>query len=101
MGTYLLIEAGPDMRCPAPARRRAFSLWSLRMKLLILVGVLAAVFGAYVLTRDSLGSRRSVVKVGGFEASVQEQSEIPKWAGIVSLAGGALLIGAGLRGRKS
>jgi hypothetical protein len=101
MGSYLLIEAGPEMSCPAPARRRAFPLWSLHMKLLILVGIVAAAFGAYVLTRDSYGSHRSTVKVAGFEASVQEQREIPKWAGVVALAGGALLIGAGLRSRKS
>ena len=71
------------------------------MKLLILVGIVAAVFGAYLLTRDAYGSHRSTVTVGGFEASVQEQREFPKWVGVVSLAGGALLIGAGLRSRKS
>ena len=71
------------------------------MKLLILVGVVAALFGAYLLTRDSFGSHRNSIKVGGFEATVQEQREYPKWAGVVALAGGALLVGVGLnRGRK-
>lgn len=71
------------------------------MKLLVLIGVIAALFGAYLLTRDSFGSHRNSIKVGGFEATVQEEREYPKWVGVATLAGGALLIGAGLnRGRK-
>jgi hypothetical protein len=71
------------------------------MKILILIGLIAALFGAYLLTRDSFGEHRNSVKVGGFEASVQDQREYPKWVGLVALGGGALLIGAGLRRRKA
>lgn len=71
------------------------------MKPLLIAGILVAALGAFVLVRGiSYSSNRSVVKVGDFQASVQEQRAIPTWVGIVAVAGGALMIGAGLRGRR-
>ena len=102
MGSYVLIEAGPDIPGPARARRRAFPLWKVRMKPWLFAGLVVAALGAFVLTRGiSYPSHRSSMRVGGFEASVQEQRAIPRWVGVVAVAGGALMIGAGLRGRKA
>jgi hypothetical protein len=72
------------------------------MKLLILAGLVVAALGVFVLTRGiSYPMHRSAMRVGDFEASVQEQRPIPRWVGVVAVAGGALMIGAGLRGRKA
>ena len=72
------------------------------MKPLLIAGIVVAIVGVLMLTgRLSLPTNRSVVRVGDLEASVQEQRAMPLWAGIVALAGGALMIGIGLRGRKA
>ena len=72
------------------------------MKPLLIAGVVVAALGAFVLTRGlSYPSHRSVLKVGDLSASVQHERAIPAWAGIVAVAGGALMIGISLRGRKS
>ncbi|MDO8666109.1 MAG: hypothetical protein Q7J79_05815 [Gemmatimonadales bacterium] len=69
---------------------------------MIFAGVVVVALGAYVLARGiSYSSHRSVVRVAGLEASVQEQRAIPMWVGVVAVGGGALMIGAGLRGRKA
>jgi hypothetical protein len=41
-----------------------------------------------------------MMRIGDIQASVQEEHAIPRWVGIVAVAGGALMIGAGLRGRR-
>jgi hypothetical protein len=72
------------------------------MKPLILAGVVVAALGAFVLFRGiSYPSHRTTLRVGDLEASVQEQHALPRWLGVAALAGGALMIGAGLRGRKA
>jgi len=72
------------------------------MKALILAGVLVAALGVVVLTRGiSYPSHRSTMRIGDLQASVQEQHAVPNWVGIVAVAGGALIIGAGLRRRKA
>lgn len=72
------------------------------MKPLIIGGIVVAALGAFVLTKGlSYDSQRSVVRVAGLEASVQEQRAVPTWAGIAAVVGGAVMIGAGLRGRKA
>ena len=72
------------------------------MKAVFFAGVVVAALGAFVLWRGiSYPMHRSELRVGGFHASIQEQRAIPKWIGVVAVAGGALMIGAGLRGRKA
>jgi hypothetical protein len=72
------------------------------MKPLVVAGVLLAIFGAFVLTRGmNFSSRRDVIRVGSVEASVQTHEAVPQWAGITCLACGALLIGAGVRGKRA
>ena len=71
------------------------------MKPLVIAGVILAALGAFALTRGmSFSSNRSVIRVGGMEASMQERQSVPPWAAIVAVVGGVLMIGTGLRGRK-
>jgi hypothetical protein len=71
------------------------------MKSLMIVGIVVAVLGAFVLTKGlSYPSHRSMMRIGDLQASVQQERAVPTWVGVVLLAGGALMIGASLRGRK-
>jgi hypothetical protein len=72
------------------------------MKSLVLAGIVVAVLGVFVLTRGiSYPTHRSMMRVGDLEASVQDQRTVPPWLGVVAVGGGALMIGAGLRRRKT
>ena len=72
------------------------------MKSLLIVGIVVAVLGAAVLTRGlSYPSHRSMMRIGDLQASVQQERAVPTWVGVVLLAGGAVMIGAGLRGRRT
>jgi len=67
----------------------------------LLLGIIIAGLGAFIVLRGfNYGSQRSVVRVGDFQASVQEQRAVPTWVGGVAIVGGLLLVGAGLRGRR-
>lgn len=71
------------------------------MKALILAGIVVAAAGVFVLTRGvSYPSHRSMMRIGELQASVREEHAVPKWVGVAAIAGGALLIGAGLRTRR-
>jgi len=102
MGTdpYLRIESGRER-----ADRSALpdeSFWRPSMKPMVIVGVILAALGAFVLMRGmSFNSDRSVIRMGGMEASVQERQSVPPWIGVVAVVGGVVLIANGLRGRKS
>ncbi len=66
------------------------------MKSLIIIGVLVAVFGLFIVFKDlSYRSHRDVVNVGGFQASVEEHRTIPPWIGGIAIAGGAALVVGG------
>lgn len=70
------------------------------MRVLVLIGVLLAGFGAFVLIRGfSYTKNRSEIKVGEFSATVQEKASIPPWVGGVAVVAGLALIvtGAGKR----
>jgi hypothetical protein len=41
-----------------------------------------------------------MMRVGDLQASVTQERAVPLWVGVVAVAGGALMIGASLRGRK-
>jgi drug/metabolite transporter (DMT)-like permease len=70
------------------------------MKPQVIIGILLAVLGAFIVFRDlSYGSQRNVIQVGDLRASVEARRTIPTWIGGVAIVGGALLIGAGLRRR--
>ena len=67
----------------------------------VIVGILLAVLGAFVLLRGvTYGSSRSVMRVGDLQASVEEQRAIPTWVGGVAVVGGLILVGTGVRRRR-
>lgn len=71
------------------------------MKPQLIIGILLAVLGAFVVFQDlSYGSQRSVIQVGDVRASVDAGRTIPTWVGAVAIVGGALLVGAGLQRRS-
>ena len=59
---------------------------------LIIAGVLALAYGGFTYTKDT-----EVVKLGPIELSVKEKQtvNVPIWAGIAAIAGGALLLAFG------
>jgi uncharacterized cupredoxin-like copper-binding protein len=70
------------------------------MKPPLIVGILLAVLGAFIVFRGlSYGSERSVIQVGDMKASVDARRSVPTWVGGVAIAGGVLLISAGLHRR--
>jgi hypothetical protein len=70
------------------------------MKGLVVVGILIAALGGFVLLRGaSFRSQHDVVRVGDLHASVSERHDIPTWVGGVALVVGLVLVGAGARRR--
>ena len=70
------------------------------MRALQILGALLIAGGLFVLIRaPSYSSEKSVLKVGTLEAKVNEQHEIPGWAGGVALAAGVVLVVVGFRKR--
>jgi len=71
------------------------------MKAQTIAGIVLAGLGALIMVRGlNYGAQRSVVRVGDFQASVEERRAIPTWVGGVAIAGGLVLVGAGLRRRR-
>jgi len=67
----------------------------------LIAGIVLAVLGALILFRGlTYGGGRSVVRVGEFQASVEERRPIPAWVGGLAIGGAVLLIGAGMRRRR-
>jgi drug/metabolite transporter (DMT)-like permease len=70
------------------------------MRALQIIGALLIAGGLFVLIKaPSYSSEKSVLKVGTLEAKVNEQHEIPGWAGGVALAAGVVLVVVGFRKR--
>jgi hypothetical protein len=65
-----------------------------------MAGLLLLVLGGVVLLHGlSFTSQKSVLKVGDFQASVEERRDVPTWAGALAVAGGVVLLIAGSRRR--
>lgn len=72
------------------------------MKPLVLVGILLAAIGGFIVFRGLTYTKdKSVLEIGGLKASVEEKRAIPTWVGIVGLVAGVGLIVAGTRKRSS
>jgi hypothetical protein len=70
------------------------------MRALQIIGALLIAGGLFILIRaPSYSSEKSVLKVAGLEAKVNEQHEIPGWVGGAALAAGVVLLVAGFRKR--
>ena len=70
------------------------------MKPLVLVGVLLAALGGFILIRGLTYTKdKSVLEIGGLKASVEERRSIPTWVGVVGLVAGVGLILGGARTR--
>lgn len=70
------------------------------MRGLQIIGALLIAGGLFILIRaPSYSSEKSVLKVAGIEAKVNEQHEIPGWVGGAALAAGIVLLVAGVRKR--
>ena len=70
------------------------------MRIGTMLGTLLLLLGAYIGLRGlNYTSRRSVVEVGDFKASVQEERNLPPWIGGALAVVGAGLIGFSVRGR--
>jgi len=68
------------------------------MKLLTLVGIVLIALGGFILVRGlSYSSDRSVLKVGEFQATLEEKRAVPAWAGALAIIGGIVLVIAGSR----
>jgi hypothetical protein len=70
------------------------------MRALQIVGALLIAGGLFILIKaPSYSSEKSVLKVAGIEAKVNEEHEIPGWVGGAALAAGVVLVVVGLRKR--
>jgi hypothetical protein len=70
------------------------------MRPLVLIGIVLALLGGFVLVRGlSYTSKHDVLKVGSIEATVSEQKAVPAWAGGAALVVGLVLIVAGAQRR--
>jgi hypothetical protein len=71
------------------------------MRISAVIGVLMLVFGAFVLvTGLRYPDSKKIVDVGDLEVKATDHRPVPKWVGIVALAGGVALVGVGVAGRK-
>jgi hypothetical protein len=72
------------------------------MKVLQIIGALLIAAGLYVLIQGaSYPSDKSVFKVGGVEAKIEEHHAVPPWVGGVSIAAGVLLVVIGFNKRSA
>jgi hypothetical protein len=70
------------------------------MRPLAIAGLLLLILGGFILLRGlSFTSQKSVLKVGDFQASVEERRDVPAWAGALAAVGGLVLLVAGSRRR--
>jgi hypothetical protein len=68
------------------------------MRVATIVGVLLIAGGLFILIESPTYSRQeSLVKVGGLEAMLQRQHNVPQWMGVAALAVGAALVVVGLK----
>ncbi|HEX6106579.1 MAG TPA: hypothetical protein VFZ26_13420 [Gemmatimonadales bacterium] len=70
------------------------------MRPLTLAGLALLALGGFILFRGlNYTSDRSVIRIGEFEASVEERQAVPAWIGGLAAAAGLVLVVAGSRRR--
>ncbi len=66
------------------------------MRLVLVLGILLALAGAYILVRGFSVTRETAsVDLGPLDASIQERRSVPPWVGGVAVAAGLVMIVAG------
>ncbi len=71
------------------------------MRIGTLLGTVLLLIGAYIGLRGMhYTSQRSVIEVGEFKASVEEQRNIPPWIGGALFVAGLGLVGFSVRGQR-
>lgn len=71
------------------------------MKVVQIIGALLIAAGLYVLVKGaSYPSDKSLFKVGGVEAKIERQHDVPPWVGGVGIAAGVVLVVVGI-GKRS
>lgn len=67
------------------------------MKALLIAGLVLIAAGVFLILRPPhYTTEQSVLKLGGFEAQVQQQRALPGWVGGTALGAGVVLLGTGL-----
>ncbi|HUN71776.1 MAG TPA: hypothetical protein VMU52_05650 [Steroidobacteraceae bacterium] len=67
------------------------------MKASLIAGLILIAGGIFLILRPPLyPADRSVFKVGGFEARMQQERPVPGWVGGIVLGAGVVLAGAAL-----
>lgn len=70
------------------------------MKPAMIVGVLLALAGCFVLLRSpSVTTQRDVVRIGDVKISADQQQTMPPWLGVALIAAGVAAFGLGVRRR--
>jgi hypothetical protein len=70
------------------------------MRTTMISGLVLVAAGLFLLLKGvSYTREESVLKVGGFEAKVQEEHSVPQWVGGVALGAGIVLVVLGFRKR--
>jgi drug/metabolite transporter (DMT)-like permease len=67
------------------------------MRASLILGLVLIAAGIFMILRPiHYPSDHTAVKIGSFEAKVQEDRTVPPWAGGIVLGAGVVLLGAGL-----
>ena len=71
---------------------------AVQMRVSLVVGILLIVGGAVLTARGfAYTADRSVLKVGDFEATLEEKRTVSPWFGVAAIAAGVVIILAGQR----
>lgn len=71
------------------------------MRAALIAGLILIAAGIFLILRPPhYPSDRSVIKLGNFQARVEQERTVPEWAGGVVLGAGVVLFGAGLSKRS-
>ncbi|MEO6067139.1 MAG: hypothetical protein ABJB33_06185 [Gemmatimonadota bacterium] len=71
------------------------------MKPLMIAGLALIALGIMALVKaPSYGTARHVVQIGDLRVTAQQEEMVPPWIGGLGLAGGLVLVGSGLLGRR-
>ena len=70
------------------------------MRLRIVAGILLVALGAFIVAKGLNVHSQGTVHVGPFQSTVHELHTVPALLGWVAIVGGALLVLAGIRGKR-